>query len=114
MVPDLVAELLKARHNRKAAEVRAVDVHQAIAVARALQDQTGPHWFRGQVRNYPVLSSSFHRLPEADHPGAMQRLYRFSRWVESTRGLERLAVATCKHPRAGSQTSAGRAHADCN
>jgi pimeloyl-ACP methyl ester carboxylesterase len=25
-----------------------------------------------------------------------------------------LGVATCKHPRPGSQTSAGRAHADCN
>jgi hypothetical protein len=93
-VEKLVAKLLQARGRGTAVLARAADVNQAVAVARCLKERGKAHWFRGQVRNHPKLMPSFDRLDEPARQNALQRLDRFTHWVESTPGLETLAASS--------------------
>jgi hypothetical protein len=81
--------------------IEADDVNDAVARAQAFQREGRYQWFRGQTRNWTLLSSLNRRgddvQPEID------RFKHFRRWLHSTPGLEHLAgdldaaVAVAQH-----------------
>lgn len=75
---------------------RVGDVHQAIALAARLRSSGKYDWFRGQVKNYPLVPS-YIRLPEPEKDEALEKFGRFEHWVRTTPGLEELAAAGTDH-----------------
>ncbi len=71
--------------------IRASDVREAVSIAMRLREEGRYDWFRGQVRNYPVVAS-LHRLPEAGKEAAIEKVGRFESWVHRTPGLEEVAA----------------------
>lgn len=69
---------------------RAGDVVEALAIAERLRESGSANWFRGQVRNWPLLSS-LARLEGQARDGAIEQLGRFHAWLGDA-GLSSLAA----------------------
>jgi len=68
-------------------------VEEAVAHARALRRENPALIFRGQRKNWPVVSS-FLRLDERGREDCLEQLGRFQHWINLTPGLEALRDAT--------------------
>jgi FRG domain len=66
---------------------RVSDVKAAIKLAESFKRDGVHDWFRGQVCNFPLVSS-LHRLDEAHREEALAKMDRFVGWVKVTPGLE--------------------------
>src|SRR5215475_5837798 len=94
-VNAIVDEFQRGRRAGRAV-VRAADIHQAVDVATRVQQMGEADWFRGQVRDWPALAPTFHRLDEPDLEAAQVRVARFERWTRSIPGLEELVADSDK------------------
>lgn len=63
----------------------------ALALAERLRSAGDADWFRGQVRNWPLVSS-FGRRDEAQRDAALRRFTTFQRWLERVPELAALAA----------------------
>lgn len=63
---------------------------EAIELAEQRKREGTHDWFRGQGKNWPLVSS-YMRLPSAGQDEAKQRMGRFQAWARATPGLEELA-----------------------
>jgi hypothetical protein len=82
--------------------IRAKNAFDAFEIANKLKSKGEYNWFRGQPKNWPLVSS-LHRLSKVKHQQALDRVVRFGGWVHATKGLEDLdkdpdmALAVAQH-----------------
>ena len=69
------------------------DVYEAVELAKNLKEEGKYDLFRGQTENWP-LKSSFCRLDQDGQESVLDKLSRYSGWVNDTPGLESLAKKT--------------------
>jgi hypothetical protein len=72
---------------------KAANVQEAVVLATDLKQMGKYNWFRGQIQNWPLLSS-FARLKTEKVDEALQKAARFEHWFKTTRGLEDIAANT--------------------
>ena len=70
---------------------KAANVQEAVVLATDLKQMGKYNWFRGQIQNWPLLSS-FARLKTEKSTEALQKAARFEHWFKTTRGLEDIAA----------------------
>ena len=70
--------------------IPAKNARDALEIANELKSKGKYDWFRGQPKNWPLISS-LHRLSKLKSQQALERLARFTSWVNATKGLEDLA-----------------------
>ena len=61
---------------------RVRDVNEAVDLTAKLRDAGEYDWFRGQVKNYPLVAS-FARRSETDREAALEKFGRFEHWVSA-------------------------------
>ncbi len=69
---------------------RASNLEAALAMAERMRTSGHATWFRGQTRNWPVLSS-FVRKEPADRKVAIERFGLFQSWIRSVSALAEIA-----------------------
>ena len=68
----------------------ASSLETALQMAETMRATGGASWFRGQTRNWPLLSS-FVRCNPSDQSDAFERISRFWEWLHTVPALEDLA-----------------------
>jgi len=69
--------------------IEAKDVGEAITIAEEFKLEGRYRWFRGQIRNWTLISSLNRH---SDHASELRRIKHFLAWVKGTKGLEHLAA----------------------
>lgn len=72
---------------------KASNVQEAVALATDFKQKGKYNWFRGQIQNWPLVSS-FARLKAEEVDEALQKVARFEHWFNTTPGLEDIAANT--------------------
>jgi len=72
---------------------KAANVQEALVLATEFKQMGKYDWFRGQIQNWPLVSS-FARLKMEEVDEALQKAARFEHWFKTTPGLEDIAANT--------------------